>query len=109
MTTWEMLVTIAGLTIVSLVCRAFFLWPEQDLPLPRWLREGLRYAPVAAFTAVVAPDILMSGGHLVDTWRDARLLGAAAGVLWYQWREDLSGTIIVGTGVMLALRHGLGW
>ena len=109
MSTGEIVITILGMAAVTLACRAFFLLPDKDLPMPRWLREGLRYAPVAALTAVVVPDLVMTQGHLVDTWRDARLFGALAGLAFYVKWPDLFGTIVCGTGVMLALRFGLGW
>jgi branched-subunit amino acid transport protein len=101
--------TTLGMAVVTLLCRAFFLLPEQELPMPRWLREGLRYAPTAALAAVVAPELLLAQGHLIDTWRDARIFGALAGLVFYAWRPSLFGTIVCGTGVMLALRFGLGW
>jgi branched-subunit amino acid transport protein len=47
---------------IALACRAFFLVPKDDLPMPLWLREGLRYAPVAALAAVVAPELVMTQG-----------------------------------------------
>ena len=105
----EIFFTILGMAAVTLLCRAFFLLPDQELPMPRWLREGLRYAPLAALVAVVAPEIVMTQGHLIATWRDARIFGAAAGLAVYTWRQDLLATIVCGTGVMLALRFGLGW
>ena len=77
--------------------------------MPQWLREGLRYAPIAALAAVVAPELVMTQGHLVDTWRDARIFGALAGLAFYAWKHSLFGTIVCGTGVMLALRFGAGW
>jgi branched-subunit amino acid transport protein len=51
----------------------------------------------------------MAQGHFIDTWRNAGLFGAAAGLAFYAWRRSLFGTIVCGTGVMLALRFGLGW
>jgi branched-subunit amino acid transport protein len=105
----EIFFTILGMGAVTLLCRAFFLLPERDLPMPRWLREGLRYAPVAALTAVVMPEVVMTQGQLIHTWQDARLFGAAAGLAFYAWRQGLLGTIVCGTAVMLALRFGLGW
>jgi branched-subunit amino acid transport protein len=109
MSTLEILLTIVGMAAVTLLCRCFFMLPRDELPMPRWLQEGLRYAPIAALTAVVAPEILMTQGHLIQTWKDPRLFGAVAGVAFYLWRRDLFGTIVCGTGVMLALRFGLGW
>lgn len=101
--------TSLGMAVVTLVCRSFFLIPEEDLPMPNWLREGLRYAPTAALAAVVTPELLMTQGHFIDTFRDARIYGALAGLAFYAWKRSLFGTIVCGTGVMLALKFGLGW
>jgi len=109
MSGWEIFFTTVGMGVITLLCRASFLLPEQDLPMPRWLRNGLRYAPTAALAAVVAPELVMSQGQLIDTWRDARIFGALAGLAFYVWRPSLFGTIVCGTGVMLVLRFGLGW
>jgi branched-subunit amino acid transport protein len=109
MSTIEILLTILGMAAVTLVCRAFFLIPDEELPMPNWLREGLRYAPIAALTAVVAPEIVMTQGHLIHTLRDARIFGALTGLAFYVWKQDLFGTIVSGTAVMLVLKFGLGW
>ena len=105
----EIFFSTLGMAAIALACRAFFILPKQDLPMPPWLRDGLRYAPVAALAAVVAPELVMTQGHLIDTWRDARIFGALAGLAFYAWRRRLFGTIVCGTGVMLALRFALGW
>jgi branched-subunit amino acid transport protein len=105
----ETFITILGMAVVTLLFRSFFLLPKQDLPMPHWLREGLRYAPIAALTAVVAPEIVMTQGHLIHTLRDARIFGALAGLAFFLWRKDLFGTIVCGTAVMLLMRFGLGW
>lgn len=105
----EIFLTSLGMAVITLLCRAFFLLPEQDLPMPKWLREGLHYAPIAALAAVVAPELVMTQGHLVDSWRDGRIFGALAGLAFYAWKRSLFGTIVCGTGVMLGLRFGLGW
>lgn len=107
--TWDVLLALAGLGLVTLVTRGFFLFPQRDWPLPGWLRKGLRYAPLAALTAVTAPEVVMSQGHLIDTARDARLYAAVAGAAWFAWRRDILGTIVAGMAVLLPLRLGLGW
>lgn len=109
MSTTEALITIVGLACISLLTRGFFILPSREVPIPDWLRQGLRYAPVAALTAVVVPEIVLSQGRLVTTWQDARLFAAAAGAAWFFWRRGILGTIVTGTSVLLALRLGLGW
>jgi len=105
----EIFFTTLGMAVIVLLCRSFFLISNQELPMPRWLREGLRYAPTAALAAVVAPELVMTQGHVIHTWQDARIFGALAGLAFYAWRGSLFGTIVIGTGVMLLLRFGLGW
>lgn len=109
MSDWEIVLTIAGLGVITVLTRAFFFLPKREIPMPGWLREGLRYAPLAALAAVVAPEVVMTRGELIDTWRDARLFAVAAATAYYFWRRDILGTIVCGTAVMLALRLGLGW
>ena len=109
MSFWEAAFAIVGLAAITVVTRGFFLIPERELPLPEWLRQGLRYAPLAALAAVVAPEILMTQGHLISTLKDARIYGALAATAYFFWRRGILGTIVTGTAVMVALRTGLGW
>ena len=75
---WGWVATL-GLAVVTVITRAFFLIPKRELPLPEWFKRGLRYAPLAALTAVVAPEIVMHNGQLIGTWLDARLPADANG------------------------------
>jgi branched chain amino acid efflux pump len=109
MTSWEAAVAIVGLAFITVGTRGFFLYPERDLPLPNWLKQGLRYAPLAALAAVIAPEVLMQQGHVITTVKDARLYAIAAATAYFFWRRGILGTIITGTAVMVALRVGLGW
>ena len=109
MSTWETVVAILGLALITLATRGFFLFPERELPMPAWLKQGLRYAPLAALAAVVAPEVVMTQGHLIATFKDARLYATVAATLYFFWRRGILGTIISGTLVMVALRVGLGW
>jgi branched-subunit amino acid transport protein len=102
-------VAIAGLTVVSVVTRGFFMIPDREVPIPLWLREALRYAPLAALVAVLLPEIAMTDDHLIATWRDARLYATAVGIGVFATTRSLLGTILAGTAVLLALRLGLGW
>ena len=109
MSTWETVLAILGLTVISVGTRGFFLYPEKEVPMPVWLKQGLRYAPLAALAAVVAPEILMTQGHLITTFKDARIYAVLAATAYFFWRRGILGTIVTGTLVMVALRTGLGW
>jgi branched-subunit amino acid transport protein len=109
MTGWQAVLAIVGLAVITVVTRGFFLFPERELPMPAWLQQGLRYAPLAALAAVVAPEILMQNGQLISTVKDARLYATLAATVYFFWRRGILGTIVTGTAVMVALRAGLGW
>ena len=107
---WLMpLVAIAGLALITVITRAFFMLPERDIPMPDWLRRGLKYAPLAALTAVIAPEILMVQGQLIDTLQDARLPAIVCATAYFFWQRRILGTILVGMAVYLPLHIGLGW
>jgi branched-subunit amino acid transport protein len=105
---WTMTV-IVGLAVITVVARSFFFISSQSWQLPDWAQRGLQYAPIAALSAVVIPEIITVQGELVSTWQDARLYAAAVGVVAYFWRRDVLITILAGMAVYLPLRLGLGW
>ena len=105
---WTLL-TILAMGLISVITRGFFLMSDRDWTLPHWAQRGLQYAPIAALSAVVLPEIVMSEGHLIGTWMDARLFAAAAGLVWFYKRRDVLGTIVAGMAVYLPLHLGLGW
>jgi branched-subunit amino acid transport protein len=109
MTGWNAFLTILGLAAITLLTRSFFLISDRELVLPGWVQRGLRYAPLAALAAVVVPEVVMTQGHLIDTWKDARLYAAAASTAYFFWRRGILGTILTGMAVLVPLKLGLGW
>ena len=103
------LAVIVGLTLVTVITRSFFFISSKSWQLPHWAQRGLQYAPIAALSAVVIPEIITVQGELVSTWQDARLFSAVVGVGVYFWRRDVFLTIIAGMAVYLPLHLGLGW
>jgi branched-subunit amino acid transport protein len=106
---WLAVIGVAGLGVVTVLTRGFFMLPQRELELPSWAVQGLRYAPIAALVAVIAPEIVLTDGALIATWRDARLFAVLAGSAYFWWRRGILGTIVTGTVVLLALKLGLGW
>ena len=103
------LVVIAGLACVTVLARCFFFILDRPWSLPAWAHRALQYAPVAALSGVVLPEVVMSNGHLVTTWQDARLFGAGVGAALYFWRRSVLLTLIVGMAVYVPLHLALGW
>ena len=104
---------IVGLAVVTVITRSFFFISSKPWSLPQWAQRGLQYAPIAALSGVIMPEIVMSNGQLVQTWQDARLFAVVAGAAWFFWRrghgQAVLGTIVVGMVVYLPLHLGLGW
>jgi branched-subunit amino acid transport protein len=109
MTALEGFVTVIGMSLITLLTRGFFLFPEREVPLPVWFKLGLRYAPLATMAAIVVPEVVMTQGQLITTWMDARLPAAAVATAYFFWRRDILGTILSGTAVLLVLKLGFGW
>ena len=104
---------IAGLALVTVVTRSFFFLSSTPWQLPHWAQRGLQYAPIAALSAVVMPEVLMTQGQFITTWMDARVFAAAAGAVYFFARKGqgqaVLGTIVSGMLVYLPLHIGLGW
>jgi branched-subunit amino acid transport protein len=104
---------ILGLAVITVVTRSFFFISNKPWNLPGWAQRGLQYAPIAALAAVIVPEVVMTHGEFISTWKDARLFAAAAGVAWFFWRrgsgQAVLGTIVSGMVVYLPLHLGLGW
>jgi branched-subunit amino acid transport protein len=105
---WTLFV-IAGLAGVTVLTRCFFFILDRSWSLPAWAQRALHYAPVAALAGVVLPEVVMTNGHLVGTWQDARLFAAAAGAAVYFWRRSVLLTLVLGMAVYLPLHLALHW
>ena len=100
---------IVGLTVVTVITRCFFFISSEEWTLPEWAQRGLQYAPIAAMAAVVFPEILMQQGHFLQTWMDARWMGAVVGSAVYFWKLNVLWTILAGMLAYLPLHLVLGW
>ena len=104
---------LVGMGVVTVVTRCFFFISNRSWQLPHWAQRGLQYAPIAALSAVVLPEVVMTQGQLITTWQDARLFAAVAGAAYFFIRrgqgQAVLCTIVSGMVVYLPLHIGLGW
>jgi branched-subunit amino acid transport protein len=103
------LAVILGLAVVTVITRSFFFISKRDFHLPHWAQRGLQYAPIAALSAVIIPEIIMTQGQLITTLQDARIYGALTGAAIFYWSRNTLACIVGGMAVYLPLRLALGW
>ena len=100
--------SVAGLTLATVVARAGMLWwPMRNGLSPR-LERALRYAPACALAAIVVPDVVLGHADPAYPWANPRLLAAllAAVVFWHT--RSMLWTIVSGMAALTALRLLLG-
>ncbi|OIN92528.1 MAG: branched-chain amino acid transporter [Comamonadaceae bacterium CG1_02_60_18] len=109
---WTVAVIVA-LALITVLTRTLFFISSKPWHLPHWAQRGLQYAPIAALAAVIVPEIIMTQGHVISTWQDARLFGALAGAAWFYARrgqgQAVLGTIVVGMLIYLPLHLVWHW
>jgi branched-subunit amino acid transport protein len=94
---WLAMLVIGAITFTY---RWSFIFLFERLSPPDWLRRALRFVPVAALTAIIAPELMIANGALNLNPFNIRLIaGVIAALVAYRTRNVLL-TIIVG---MLAL------
>ena len=91
---------ILGLALTSFIPRASFLTLFARWPVPALLQRSLRYVPAAVFSAILVPELVLTGGSVHFAVDNPRLLaGILAGAIAWRTRNTL---LTIATG-MLAL------
>ena len=93
------------LALCVVICRTSYLVFGHHFPLPPKIRSALRYAPLAAITAIIVPDVLPWGAQAGPQF-DLKCLAAllAIGV---SLRTRNSLLVIVSGMIVLWLLRGL--
>jgi branched-subunit amino acid transport protein len=101
---WLAFVLMAMTTIGT---RGSFILLGEKGRLPPALQRALRYAPAAALSALVMPDLLIDAGE-VSPLNPKFAAGLVVLGVALRWRNPWL-PFIIGMGVLLALRKGMGW
>ena len=100
----DFLLLIVFMTIGTVVGRGFFFLFSQSARMPDWVQHALSFVPAVALAAILAPDLLLSGGVLVEPWTNIRLLAGIAAVLFFLKTRHLLGTLVFGMACFTLLR-----
>ena len=100
----QLALTILGMGLITYGIRVvLFLLPER-LALPPWLLRALRYVPAAVLSAIILPELLLSGGALDISLGNERLLAGLVGIL-VAWRtRNVLWTVAAGMVVLWLLQ-----
>ena len=102
--TLQLWLAFVGIGLTGVVTRCSFLVLGERFRLPPIAERALKHAPAAALAAIIAPALVLSGGHLALTAGNHRLLAAivAALVMWKS--RSMLWTMAAGLAAFTVLR-----
>ena len=97
---WLLVLMTAG----TLLTRSLFFMVGGARRMPDWLQRSLSHVPAIALTAIIAPDLLMVQGALVEPWLNIKLISALVATIFFLTTRHMLGTLVVGMLCFTALR-----
>ncbi len=104
----EISAVIVGMGLVTLGTRGFFMFWGDRVRMPEIILRSIRYAPLAAIVAILAPEILMPVGATEISqfnWAIPQIWAGLAAFVAFAWLRTMLPTLIIGMLVYSALRH----
>ena len=68
--------------------------------MPEVLRRALAYVPIAAFSALIAPELMTVSGEFAPSPDNPRLLGGITAIVVAAITRRTTWTIVAGMGIM---------
>ena len=97
-----------GMGLVTLGTRSFFMFWGDRVRMPELILRSIRYAPLAAIVAILAPEILMPVGATQISqfnWALPQIWAGLAAFVVFSWLRTMLPTLIIGMLVYSALRY----
>ena len=97
-----------GMGLVTLGTRGFFMFWGDRVRMPELILRSIRYAPLAAIVAILAPEILMPVGATQISqfnWATPQIWAGLAAFVVFSWLRTMLPTLIIGMLVYSALRY----
>jgi len=106
---WNMSITylIIGMIVVTFVSRSFFILLGNRIKISEWALETIRYAPLAALIAILAPEIFLPLGASSIAEFNLRLpniWGGIAAMIAFYFSKRMIPTRVIGMAVYTAAR-----
>ena len=98
---------IIGLAVVTFVSRSFFILLGNRIKVSEWVLETIRYAPLAALIAILAPEIFLPLGAssvMEFNLRLPNIWGGMAAMIAFYFSKRMISTLVIGMAVYTAAR-----
>jgi len=108
LTTLEIGTLFVGMGLVTLGTRSLFMFWGDRVRMPEIILRSIRYAPLAAIVAIVAPEILMPAGATQISqfnWALPQIWAGLAAFVTFTWLRTMLPTLIIGMLVYSVLRY----
>ena len=100
----EVWLTIALLTLATIITRSSFFMLGHAVKIPHRIQHALRYAPAAALAAIVIPDLVLTSGSITQNLLNPKLLAALGACLIFLLSRHLLATIAGGMALFTLFR-----
>jgi len=101
---------IIGMVVVTFLTRSFFVLLGSHIKISEWGLETIRYAPLAALIAILAPEIFLPVGASSIAEFNLRLpniWGGIAALIAFYFSRRMIPTLLIGMAVYTAARFWL--
>ena len=108
LTSLEIGILIVGMGLVTLGTRGFFMFWGDRVRMPELILRSIRYAPLAAIVAILAPEIVMPASATQISqfnWALPQIWAGLAAFVTFTWLRTMLPTLIIGMLVYSALRY----
>jgi branched-subunit amino acid transport protein len=96
----EIAFLIAGMAVVTYTTRISMIAILGRWQVSPLVRQALHYVPIAAFAAIIAPELFERGGNMPIAFDNVRLVAGIAAIVVAALTRHTLLTIVVGMGVM---------
>ena len=100
----QLLLVTCGLVLATFLTRVGMLLVGQRFKPSQRLEAALRFAPICALAALIAPEIVVHAGTVDVSLDNPRFAAAVAAALFYIWKRSMVGCIAVGMLVLTVIR-----
>jgi branched-subunit amino acid transport protein len=99
---------IFAIGVITFAYRLSFILLFEKVGLPIWLRRALRFVPIAALSAIIAPEIMIQNNAIDFSLFNARLIAGLIASIAALKTRNVFATIAIGMFALWAVQMILG-